>query len=405
MKRLSSAAISPARPRSVLRGLIAGMVAVALVGGVAQAAGPSSFSKKGDGAKVLYRLLEDLGYRVVRVFSPRELDHNVDVVVSLGPVDRLQARAILEWTKAGRAAVVAPPLAVDDALCKDVPFGKLTIQRQFRYAKPKAEADGDLVLKAAACTLKVPTTARQLAGEKGQAVAFEHGVEAGHLLVLAHSDLLANDELDRDDLVVLLRRWLAARVPKGARIAFFEVRHGGALLELVKRAHLGPLLVHLLLFLILVYWMVTPRFGETDLPVVVRRRAFAEHARALGHLYQAGQHSQYVLRQLYERLRARRQGRPGKGHEAGSDAGAGSAARGDGMRGRVPRPTAALLATRTGREASGVEATLVQVEETLAAPPTPDGRDVQRHFRLSQLLAALGRGASAGGKRGRTTVR
>ena len=212
--------------------------------------------------------------------------------------------------------------------------------------------------------------------------------------MLAHEDLLANENLDRDDLSVLVRRWLATHVPAGARVTFLEEKQGGQLLELLRRSNLTLFAAHALLWLLLLYWALAPRFGDPFAPTSSTRRAFAQHARALGALYRHRGASAYVLRQQFERFLSRLAGRSERRplqaslHRA-EPRGAGRGA-----------ALAGMVATRTGRDRDSVESLLAQLERAMQEGGR-DPKQIQRHFRLSQSLAALSRvsAARSGGSR------
>jgi hypothetical protein len=371
-----------------------------LLAGVAQAS-PSSYSEQGGGAKVLYLFLQDLGYQTARVFSVDEVDPKTEVLVVLGGAEGREGRRVLDWLRTGRTLVLAPPLVTDEGICATFTFGTLTLPRRGHVVFDKSgKKHPELNLRESACTMTAPATATMLAGERERALVFEHVADRGRMLVLAHEDMLVNNNLDGDDIAVLLRRWLSAHVTPGARVTFLEGRQGGELLEMVKRANLTALLLHGLVFLLLLYWCVVPRFGDPRPVDLTTRRAFAQHARGLGHLYQHRGASAYLLKQQYERFLARI-----LGHTAGAQAAGVSLREARQNRGKLAK----LISTRTGRDADSVESTLAQVEYIVGATDVVDPKDVQRHFRLSQSLAALQHGGAAkrpgGKKRGRAQIR
>lgn len=358
---------------------------------VARAANPSSYSKGPGGTKVLYLFLEDLGYRLRRVFSLGDLGATAqhpaaDVALAIGEVEAHAARKALAWARAGGVLVLAPQLLDESGQCKDVKFAALKIERVFRFDHEntsKAVIDEKLLVRPAACVLKVPPTGRALARTKSGAIAFEHAVGKGKLLVLAHEDMLRNFRLDRDDLTVLLRRWLQVNAPLRARVAFFERHVGGQFWDMLKKANMLPLLLHALVLLLLIYWMVTPRFGDADPFEPAPRRAFAEHARALGVLYQRSGASAYALAQIYERF-VRRLRYRGQGARQETAVAAERAA------------LAQRLATRTGRQADDVESLLTQVEQAAAQQTAKDAKGVLRDYRLATALSGLARAAGVG---------
>ena len=182
--------------------LVAVLAATLALAGAAQAA-PSSYSKKGDGTKVLYLLLQDLGYLVQRSFKLTEELQGDALVITSGLTKR-EGRQALSWVrgKAGRVLIVAPPLKQGGDHCGDVSLGELTIDRVFRFdlkssssvgevpeaRSPDGAAARKLKLRGSACVVTAPRTARVLARTKRGAVLFEHPVgDEGKLLVLAHA--------------------------------------------------------------------------------------------------------------------------------------------------------------------------------------------------------------------------
>jgi hypothetical protein len=314
----------------------------------------------------------------------------------LGPESGRDGKRVLEWVRRGHQLVLAPPLLGEDGYCPDFRFGELTVKRVTGGAGA-TQAHADLKLKSSLCVLVTPATGQPLAGSRERSLAFEHGAERGRVLLLAHEDVLLNASLDRDDIAVLLRRWLAQNVPAGARVVFVEGRQGGQLLEIARRAKLLPFLLHGLVFLLLLYWALAPRFGDPSPTVASTRRAFAQHARALGRLYRHRSASGYLLRQQYERFLERLLGRSDRRARFGAER---PGARGEtASSGRERASLAARIATRTGRDADSVESLLAQLEYTSAGPDVADPKDVQRHVRLGQALAALQHGQPVKTKR------
>jgi hypothetical protein len=363
---------------------------------------PSTYSEQGNGSKVLYLLLQDLGYQPTRIFDVADLDPAADALVVLGSAQGREGEQILAWLKPGHALVIAPPLMQDEGFCTEVSIGALKVARRSQISFERLQQHPELKLRDSACTVTAPSTATVLAGSRERTLAFEHAAEAGRMLVLAHDDMLVNANLDSDDIAVLLRRWLSTHVRDKGKVIFLEGRAGGQLWEMLRRANLVALLLHSLVFLLLLYWMLAPRFGDPLPGAVATRRAFAQHARALGHLYQRRGASAYVLKQLYDRFLARLLGRATKSSAAAGPSGA-PLREARQNRSRL----ATLVSTRTGRDPASVESTLAQVEYTVGSPDVIDPKEAQRHFRLAQSLAALQRGSAAptGGKRGRTKIR
>lgn len=395
----------------------AGVMVALLLWVSSAAARPSSYSASGGGAKALYLLLDDLGYQVSRTFSLTQIDDDTRVLVLLGETPAAEVKRAMEWARTGKLLVAALPLVDDKGLCADASLDSVSIKRTPLHEKPQGTSKdsagtpaADLKIRPSACAMKLPDGSRLLAGSEEQALAMELTAGNGKLLLLAHEDLLVNANLNRDDLVVLVRRWLSENAPAAGKVLFLESRGGGGgmgLVSMLNRAGLGPFLLHGLIWLLLLYWSKSPRFGDPTPAFSETRREFSQHARALGHLYQRRRASGHVLRQQYERFLDRVIGRPdmvGAGLTPRGAPGASARARMRGNRAAI----AALIATRTGRDADSIEGLLAQVEYTMETPGPHDIKDIQRHYRLSQALAALQHttaGHTSGEKRGRSEIR
>jgi hypothetical protein len=414
--------VSSPRGVRVLVALALALVASMLAPAPASAV-PSSYSKSPTGTRVLFHFLEDLGYRPRRIFSAAELDEKTDLLVLLGPANDAMAVEVLAWAMAGRTIVLAPPLSSEDGTCTTTKFGSIPLERSFSLkgflkdalapsrvpdagasagpapkAPPRSRTtEADLDLEASPCLLLPTGRARAVAGASTGAVAMELPVQKGRMLVLAHDFLLANELLDRDDIAVLLRRWLARNAPPPARVAFLEERLGGDLLKTLREARLSLFVLHGVAILLLLYLVLAPRSADppaAEAPST--RRAFSQHARALGHLYERRGASVFVLARQVERFLARFAG------ASEARRGAEGAPPGEPARARL----AALVATRTGKDPDAIESLLAQVDHALAprGAEAEAGANVQRHYRLSQSLAALQRSARdphRGGPRGR----
>ncbi len=390
-------------------------LALHLVGAGAQEAraASSTFSGYRGGAKAVYLLLDDLGYRTSRVFHFKEVDKEVDVLVQIGPeLSSVPVDDVLAWVRKGHQLVLALPLAELGGVCADVRYGSLTLKRHKPKDLTKTTKHPDLKLRKSECALKVPQGGKALAGTSGAALAAHLPLGQGEVLLLAHEDLLINANLNKDDLAVVLRRWLSDNAPARGKVAFYEQRGEGAgvgtIVSMMRRAGLGPFLLHGLIWLLLLYWALAPRFGDPRPVERSTRREFSQHARALGHLYQRRKASAQALKHQYERFLNKVLG--GAEGGGGVNAGAVGARKRRGLRDNRAA-LSALIATRTGRDPDGVESLLAQVEYTVNSAEQADAKDVVRHFRLGQSLAALqhssavGTKRRSGAKRGRTTNR
>jgi hypothetical protein len=175
-----------------------------------------------------------------------------------------------------------------------------------------------------------------------------------------------------------------------ATILIIEEHEGGALLSMLRRTHLSVFALHGIVWLLFLYWKLFPHFGEASSTITNKsRRAFAEHARALGGLYQRRGASALVLQHQYQhaihQLLGKAKQRQTKVYSlpSSTDSTIDST--------RPQKNWSALLATRLGLNTSHTTLLLKQFEEATKDPLFSDSTEVQRHFRLSQRLAALRR--------------
>jgi hypothetical protein len=359
---------------------------------------------------VFYLFLEDLGYGMQRIFSTKRLSEaDFAATVALGTDDAQQATELMNWLTRGGTLIFGPPLTGPKGLCKDFVSGKIEIKRSYTGGSSvKAKGDQQVNIGDSACLLKVPPGARGLVSGDAGALVYEQPVGKGTLLVLAHSDLLVNDRLDHDDFAVILRRWLEQKLDKRKTIAFLELRRGGGLWQTLKRARLLPLLGWALACLLVFYWAVSRRFGDRGPALPEKRRAFAQHALALGNLYRTQQASAYVLAQHYRRFLSHLTRPANATKESGSTAiGSGPSLTTTATRKRSRAEWSLLIATRTGRPQAEVDAMLREIEEATSVVDQGDKSAVHRHYRLSQMLLNLqrrGKQRREGGKRGSAAV-
>jgi hypothetical protein len=343
-------------------------------------------------------------------FTPRErlttlskIDKSVSALVLLpgATVDDAGWAALATWAGAGGALIVAgglrtlpawvgaqaaadgaglaspAPLTVPAAASGRLPRLKAVVPggRLVKLAAPPAPAsgkdedqeddggDGD----EAAYTPPATLLAR---GKTPYAVesTYEGG---GRALVLADDRLLTNASLLVDD---------------NARLLIELLRPGGPKLELageltglvsqnpvtsVQRSRLGPAMLQGALLLLLFYAYVGIHFGRPVDPTAASRRAFAEHARALGLLYgrtRAGRHAlesygSYALERMRERLNL--------------------------VGGKGILAVAEEVATRTGRPLGEVMRVLVEARPATKRDPDPVRERALQEANCAKDLATL----------------
>ena len=119
-----------------------------------------------------------------------------------------------------------------------VQLADLEVKRKRSLSDIKSTTDKKLEVRSAVCLLDPPKTARVLLQSKDGkgALAFEHAVGEGRMLVLAHANLLTNRYLATDDVVVVLRRFVAKHAVVGDTIAFLEAARAGQMWRAMQRA-------------------------------------------------------------------------------------------------------------------------------------------------------------------------
>jgi hypothetical protein len=192
--------------------------------------------------------------------------------------------------------------------------------------------------------------------------------------VLADDRLFTNASL----LVGDNARLLVELVLTGGR----RVEIGGELTGLVstnpissvQRGRLAPVLLQLLLLIVLFFVYKGAHFGRPVDPVVSRRRAFAEHARAIGLQYARGRAARHALAvyggYALERMRERLRLSSGKGLGA----------------------VAEEVAARSGRPLGEVMRVLLEAKPVEAPAPGNIGaaNDLATMREIATLLASTG---------------
>lgn len=396
--RRQSRAGAPRCSRRIAGGVALFLLLLGLWPSAGWAEEPSSYSSADHGTKALYLLLKDLGYRAERVFDASELDQRYDAALTLSGEFLGDESFRPEWVSGGKLLLVVPA-AKQDSSCEALELGAISIGREKIQRPADQVTSHGLTFKGARCRFtSLPSSATPLAGSGDSVLAFDLSWGEGRFLVLADEALVSNLRLDQGDLAVVIRRWLARHCPAGGRIALLEPAHGGKFWETLGQAGLAPFALHGLLFLGLLYWNLSRRFGDPAAGRSSSRRAFALHARALGNLYQHRGASAHALKMQYQRFLTRIFGGSG-----GGDPQRGREAEGR-LLGKDRAAVAALIATRTGRDADGVESLLAQIEYTLKSQDSAESRDLQKHLRLGKALAALD-SAQPGGQRGPSNIR
>jgi hypothetical protein len=209
-------------------------------------------------------------------------------------------------------------------------------------------------------------------------VALERTLGEGRVLVLADHRLFSNIALTvDDDASFLLTALFRAAIPPDREVEIADEWTGAGAqspFASVDHAHLTPVIVQLLILLGLLFLWKGRAFARLREPSVLARRAFADHARALGQTYArarvsrhvAGLYAVWALDRLRERV-----------HK-------------NGRQGLIP--LAEAIAARTGRPEGEVMSVLVEASGAREEAAPPSSFRVQGAARAP---AATGKDAAA----------
>jgi hypothetical protein len=114
-------------------------------------------------------------------------------------------------------------------------------------------------------------------------VSVEHGL--GTVVLFPDDWLFVNASLPVADNAIFLEALLA---DLGGRVELVDAWAGAGAddpLESIRRTHLTPAVVQLLLLILALYLWRGVRFGRPRDPIPASRRAFVQHATAMGHQY------------------------------------------------------------------------------------------------------------------------
>ena len=130
-----------------------------------------------------------------------------------------------------------------------------------------------------------PGTGTVLLERDGEAYAVEYTRGNGTVIVLPDDSLFINASLPVADNAIFVESLLREL---GARVEFVDAWAGAGAddpLESIRRTHLTPAVVQLLLLVLAIYLWRGVRFGRPRDPIPPSRRAFVQHAVAMGHQY------------------------------------------------------------------------------------------------------------------------
>jgi hypothetical protein len=313
------------RARASIEGAVALCLAVAVVVAAAGLGGgksreadlrASTYLAERRGTRALFLLLDGLGLGPERFLAAPDAafrkDRTFVVAAPSRRVTREEARALLDWTAAGgRLVVVDAPSA--ESLTVDctpllAPAGLATEAVTGRFAVPRVEdaglADGvgeidwpaRIVVRDGDPEQRDPRASdwETAIGSPAGAVAARVPFGEGEVVAVADARLLDNEFLRRADNAVLAVNLLVGDGTR--RVVFDEFHHGfgdgcaagvtARLLAMLWTTWPGRALLVLLLAAVVRAFGEGVRFGAPDEEPRPRRRALAEHADALGRLFE-----------------------------------------------------------------------------------------------------------------------
>jgi hypothetical protein len=394
----------PARAGLVL--LLAGLLA----SGAACSAGRAKSDEAPSGRAAVIDLLRAGGFDVrERFLSLTKLDASVEQLVLLPEiaVEEDDWKALDGWVSRGGTLLVA---GGDRALPSFVPVRFVSAKKSKTAAPivftldPKGRLGTHAAIVPPGAALGLPAAPPARAGDDeddagddddepwpllardGEPYAAQQTHGEGRVIVLADDRLFTN----------------AALLPPGNADVLLELLStGGKHVELadeltglasttpmgsVRRGRLAPALLQLALLALLFFTYKGAHFGRPIDPVAVRRRAFAEHARALGARYaqaRAARHAlglygAFALERLRERLRL-----PGSRGLSG---------------------VAEAVAARSGRPLGEVMRVLVEARPDAAAEPADARAAAANELGTLREIATLLAETGGAGERSRTGI-
>ncbi len=358
-----------------------------------------SWEHSTSGRVLVVDLLKRYGFSArERLASLSKLDASVSSLLLLPDtrVEDAEWNAIAKWTGEGGTLIVAGgnrtlPEWIGATLVTDAPGAPvtnspppLTVPPEQADRLPKLTAvvpDGSRV------QITTPAPRQQAYSEDGDEedppplpiivrgkapYAVERTYEGGgRAIVLADDRLLSNVSLLVDDNARLLVELLRPGGPKLELTGELTGLVSQDPITSVQRGRLAPAILQLLLLIVLFFVYKGTHFGRPIDPIASSRRAFSEHARAIGMQYgrrRAGRHaleiySSYALDRMRERLNLT----GGKGLLA----------------------VAEEVATRTGRPLGEVMRVLVESRPSNKRPDDPERDALAQEANAAKDLATL----------------
>lgn len=345
-----------------------GVLALILAASVATSCGRSikSGSRAGDagpyGTAALDELLEDKGrtvtHRAERLSNIE--DESTDKILVLlrgAELPDVTWRRIVEWTRQGGTLVVAGVRHLPDELRAeptddDAEVTALercgTYERSFTFLDLNVAAPQGTKLRTAV------NESSWVLRRDDAPYAVEVDIGKGRAFVFAERALFTNIAFTVADNAAFTSRFLHDLGKKHIEIADVWTGAGaGSPLEAMDRANLTPLILQLLALALLFLIWRGAHFGRPRDPIARSRRAFADHVRALGHIYHRAKASEHALGNFaawaIERLRERYY----RGTRSGLS------------------PLAEAIATRTGRTEAEVMRVLVEAQSARESSGPP----------------------------------
>lgn len=250
------------------------------------------WSRSPSGSDALIELLRARGFEAdyrtaaLQDFAP-ETRHGALVVVMLYEAEATDAEwdAIRQWVEDGGRLVVAGA---------DVPSwlgvakrrGALGQDDKRRWVADAFTSDFTVpYVVVPDYGVLEPSGGDVLLERDGEAYAVTYERGAGTVVVLADDSLFINASLPVADNAIFVEALLR---DLGARVEFVDGWSGVGAddpFETIRRTHLTPAVVQLLLLILVLYLWRGVRFGTPRDPIPPSRRAFVQHAVAMGHQY------------------------------------------------------------------------------------------------------------------------
>jgi len=300
-----------------------------------QAAGVkyTSYSTDGQGAKALYLLLDNLGYKPKRLRAPHFTGLRADgLAVILAPdqlpISETDTERLLEWIQLGNTLLFAPGRS-EDQLTKALGITRRQRQSREAFIVPVSSTN----LTAGIQRISVQSGNRVLIkrnydnaskmpalpvvqhfGDSAGGVVVSMSEGAGTVIVVSDPYLVTNAGLPVAGNLDLFVNILFSYAADAKTVYFDEYHHGferrTSILHLLAGTSLGWALLQVAIAVILLMFSRARRFGQPKPMLKETHRSSLEYVTSLAGIYQSARASDQVLSNLYNRLLNSVRGRP-----------------------------------------------------------------------------------------------